>query len=237
LAITGLRQMLESYEELMRPLFLRLGGSPSQLMMDGQCQSQAMVMTAPANDDGSEAQNVMGVALRQATTALEDELLRTIHQHAPQFFEKLVIDLLLAMGYASRRRDLTRRLGQSNDGGIDGVIQGDPLGLDVILIQAKRYKQGNAVSAAQMRDFMGALDAQRASKGVFVTTSDFTAFARDAMSRSSSRIRLINGRELAGLMLRYNIGVKNLASYVFKGLDRTYFLPPLQQKPRQNTLP
>jgi restriction system protein len=139
------------------------------------------------------------------------------------FFENLIVDLLLAMGYGSRRRDLSRRLGQSHDGGVDGLISQDELGLEVILIQAKRLKPNSNVSVSQVRDFAGSLESQRAIKGVFVTTGNFTIPARMVVEDLSRRIVLINGKELAALMVRHNLGAKTTETYVFKALDLNYF--------------
>ena len=133
-----------------------------------------------------------------------------------------------AIGDGSRRRDLSRRLGQSHDGGVDGLISQDELGLEVILIQAKRLKPNSNVNVSRVRDFAGTLESQRASKGVFVTTGNFTIPARMVVQDISLRIVLINGKELAALMVRHNLGAKTTESYVFKALDMNYFSSELR---------
>jgi restriction system protein len=160
---------------------------------------------------------------RQCTEELREEVLAHIYAQNPLFFEKLIIDVMLSMGYAGRRRDLVKHLGRTNDGGIDGIISQDELGLDLILLQAKRLKPGTTVSASQVRDFVGSLEARHASKGIFFTTGHFSLAARACVETISRRVVLINGLELSGLIIRHNIGVTSSQSYVFKRLERQYF--------------
>jgi restriction system protein len=200
----------------MQPLFLTLG-------------SQSAEMPAVSNllpVQNNTAENQIAALHHQAMRDLQDELLAHIYAQTPVFFENLIIDLLLAMGYGTRRRDLSRRLGQSHDGGIDGLISQDELGLEVILVQAKRLKPNTNVNVSQVRDFVGSLETQRASKGVFVTTGNFTIPASMIVQDISRRIVLINGRELVALMIRHNLGVRTSESYVFKTLDLHYFSSP-----------
>lgn len=161
----------------------------------------------------------------KATLILRQELLRRIHAQSSEFFEQLIIDVMLAMGYGGRRRDLAHRLGRRGDGGIDGVIEQDELGLDLIYLQAKRYKLNSPVPVGDVRDFAGSLDAHHASKGVFLATSQFTKAARDFANMVSRRLILIDGLKLVELMVRHNIGVKVRESYQFKRLDGDYFSP------------
>ncbi len=211
----------------MRPLFLSLGGEDNQLCMDiSPHAQQPNVRTLQSICDVvTENINAVGSAHRASTLNLESELLAHIYVQTPAFFERVIIDLMLAMGYANRRRDLTRQVGRSHDGGVDGVIAQDPLGLDVILVQAKRLKPGSSVSSSQIRDFIGALETKKAQKGIFVTTGEFSAFARSSIEKVSHRVRLINGRELSSLMVRHNLGAKPTQSYIFKELDLGYFSP------------
>jgi restriction system protein len=132
-----------------------------------------------------------------------------------------VLDLLVKMGYGGSRQDAARRVGQSGDGGIDGVINEDRLGLDVVYIQAKRWQQ--PISAGSLRDFTGSLEANRSTKGVFITTSTFTKDARDHVGRVQKRIILIDGEELAQLMIDFDIGVTARTTYVLKKIDEDYF--------------
>jgi restriction system protein len=157
---------------------------------------------------------------------LEEEVLGFVYVQTPKFFEALIIDLLLAMGYASRRRDLASQIGQSHDGGVDGIIRQDPLGLDVILLRAKRLKPNSSVLASQVRDFIGTLSTRKATKGVFVTTGSFTGFAHSTIDQVQLRVKLIDGRLLSSLMVRHNLGVKPQQSFTYKQLDHSYFNSP-----------
>lgn len=176
---------------------------------------------SPAVSGASEYEIVS--AFRRAHVNLIRDLLGRIHAQPPMFFEDLVIDVLLAAGYGARRRDLSRRLGRSGDGGIDGLIAQDELGLDLIYIQAKRLKPGTVVPVSEVRDFVGSLDAHRAAKGTFVTTSHFSPAAVEFCSQVSRRVVLIDGQRLAELMIRYNIGVTVVESYQIKRIDTDYF--------------
>ncbi len=175
----------------------------------------------PAEEDPVEEAVVQ--AHRRATARLRAALLARIQVQTPAFFERLIIDVLLAMGYGSRRRDLARHLGRSGDGGVDGVIALDELALDAIYVQAKRLKPGTLVPVSAVRDFVGSLEAARASKGVFVTTGYFSPAGREVVKTVSRRVVLINGDDLTGLMIRLNIGVTVKQSYQFKQLEPGYF--------------
>lgn len=165
--------------------------------------------------------------LAEFIAALEDALKRALiaHIHAapPRFFETLTIDLLAAMGYGGRRHDLARRVGGSHDGGIDGLIDRDELGLDTIFVQAKRYAPSALVPLADIRDFAGALDAQRAAKGVFVTSARFSPAAAEFCRHLSRRIALIDGTRLAELMIRHGVGVKLIETWHVRKIDEAYF--------------
>lgn len=152
---------------------------------------------------------------------LASELLRRVKESSPAFFERLVVDLLVAMGYGGSRRDAGRTLGRSGDGGVDGVIKEDRLGLDVIYLQAKRWDA--TVGRPEVQKFAGALQGQRAKKGVFITTSDFSKDAEDYAASIDSRIVLINGSRLATLMIDHGVGVTHSASYEIRRIDSDYF--------------
>lgn len=152
---------------------------------------------------------------------LAAEILEKVKSCSPAFFERLVVELLVKMGYGGTLLDAGRAIGRSGDGGIDGIIKEDRLGLDVIYLQAKRW-EGN-VSRPEVQKFAGALQGQRARKGVFITTSDFTKEARDYVAFIESKIILIGGDELAQLMIDYNVGVSNAAIYEIKKIDSDYF--------------
>jgi len=152
---------------------------------------------------------------------LESELIDRIKVGSPAFFERVVVELLVAMGYGGSRKDAGQTLGKSGDGGIDGVIKEDRLGLDVIYLQAKRWE--GTVGRPEIQKFAGALQGQRAKKGIFLTTSGFSSEAKQYASLIDSRIVLIDGETLAGLMIDAGIGVSRVATYDVKRLDSDYF--------------
>jgi restriction system protein len=161
------------------------------------------------------------IAIQQLTKELASDLLQIIKKSSPAFFEKLVVDLLLKMGYGGTRKDAGKTVGRSSDGGIDGIINEDRLGLDVIYIQAKRWE--NSVGRPEIQKFAGALQGVRARKGIFITTSTFTSEAKDYVSRIDSKIILIDGETLAQFMIEYNVGVTPFAVYQIKKVDSDYF--------------
>lgn len=174
---------------------------------------------APAT--GLAPDEALEQAYRTLRTEVEQELLDTVKGASPEFFERLVVDLLVRMGYGGNREDAARAVGRSGDGGIDGVIDEDRLGLDVIYLQAKRWEGG--VGRPEIQKFVGALQGQRARKGIFLTTSHFTKDAEDYVTRIDSRIILVDGRRLAALMFDYEVGVTPRSSYTVKGIDGDYF--------------
>ena len=156
--------------------------------------------------------------LRQS---LAQDILAHVKQITPQRFEGLVVDLLVAMGYGGSRSDAGQAVGRSGDGGIDGIIKEDKLGLDAIYIQAKRW-EGN-VGRPVVQAFTGSLEGQRARKGVLITTSQFTNDALEYVNRIEKKIVLIDGEQLAELMINHGIGVTETATYVVKRIDQDYF--------------
>ncbi len=156
---------------------------------------------------------------------LAAELLQTIKGCSPNFFERLVVDLLLKMGYGGTRRDAGKAIGKSGDGGIDGVINEDRLGLDAVYIQAKRWE--GSVGRPEIQKFVGALQGQRARKGIFITTSWFTREAFDYAGRIESKVILIDGEQLAQYMIDFNVGVSIIANYELKKVDQDYFTDEL----------
>ncbi len=155
--------------------------------------------------------------------ALAQELLSRILEQTPAFFERLVVQLLVAMGFGGSVEGAGRALGKSGDGGVDGVIDQDALGLDRIYVQAKRYVDGNTVGASAIRDFFGSLDRFKAAKGLFVTTSNFTKDARDTAASLSKRIVLIDGEQLVRLMIRYGVGCRVEDILYLKKIDEDFF--------------
>lgn len=160
-------------------------------------------------------------AYRAIRESLANELLEKIKSCSPSFFESLVVHLLVKMGYGGTLKDAGQAIGKSGDGGIDGIIKEDRLGLDVIYLQAKRW-EGN-VSRPEIQKFAGALLGNQARKGVFITTSGFTKEAREYVKTISSTIILIDGIDLAELMIDYSVGVSVAASYEIKKVDSDFF--------------
>ncbi|MBV1701128.1 MAG: restriction endonuclease [Hyphomicrobiales bacterium] len=165
----------------------------------------------------------MRAAHGQLETELGRDLLDKILKAPPAFFERLVVNLLTAMNYGGSTAEAARALGKSGDGGVDGVIDQDALGLDRIYIQAKRYAKDNAVGPGAIRDFFGSLDRFKASKGLFVTTSTFTQSARETADLLSKRIVLINGEALSRMMIRYGVGCRIEETLHIKKVDEDFF--------------
>ncbi len=157
---------------------------------------------------------------QQIRRELAADLLQEIKYNSPAFFEELVIDLLVAMGYGGSRED-AEAVGRSGDGGIDGIINEDRLGLDVVYVQAKRWEAN--IGEPPIRDFIGALDGKGAQKGIFITTSDFSSSAKQFAERSSKKIVLINGTQLAQYMIDHSVGVSTSKTYEIKRVDSDYF--------------
>lgn len=165
----------------------------------------------------------METAHQDLRLKLSDDLLVEIKQRSPEFFERLVVNLLVAMGYGGSREEAGKAVGKSGDNGIDGIISEDKLGLENIYLQAKRYATGS-VGEGEIRDFKGALDAKGAKKGVFITTSYFTDAAKKAAEQSLNyKIVLIDGARLASLMIEYNLGVSVVETYQLKKIDIDFF--------------
>lgn len=176
------------------------------------------------NHEISDPINQMEDAFTQLNNRLIDDLLQYIGEQDPKFFEKLVVDLLVAMGYGGDFEDAAKVTQFSNDGGIDGIIKQDALGLDKVYIQAKRWKETNVVGAPDIHKFMGALMSIGASKGVYITTSSFSRAAIDVVaSNKSLKLVLIDGKQLAKFMIKYNVGVISQHSYIIKRVDTGYF--------------
>jgi restriction system protein len=194
--------------------------------------SQAGDLFPPAVEPASKPDAVENLAtpdelLRATITSIEaalsSELLDRVLGAPPIFFEELIVTLLLRMGYGGAREEAGRAIGKSGDGGIDGVIDQDPLGLDRVYLQAKRYKLDAPVSEPEIRAFSGSLGAAKASKGVFVTTSYFTRPAYEFAERHPFKMVLIDGTKLAALMIRHNVGVRTSETLHVKKLDEDFF--------------
>jgi restriction system protein len=166
---------------------------------------------------------VLDDAYSRLHKALQQELLEKVRQSHWRFFEHLVVELLVKMGYGGSVKDAGRVTQPTNDGGIDGVIKEDKLGLDVIYLQAKRFEADNKVGRPEIQSFVGALEEKRAMKGVFITTSSFAATAHEYVKNISKKIILIDGEKLADFMIEYGVGVSTVDVYEIKRLDSDYF--------------
>jgi restriction system protein len=171
----------------------------------------------------SSPEDQISSGYREIQEALAVDLIDRIRNAPPVFFEKLIVDLLVAMGYGGGRAEAGKALGRSGDGGVDGVINEDALGLDVVYVQAKRYAAGNSVPVSAIRDFVGSLEGFRASKGVFVTTSTFPSSAIEFAQKVSNRVVLIDGVDLARFLIKYKIGVRTKDAYEVNIMDEDYF--------------
>jgi len=177
--------------------------------------------TRPKLDESATPEEEIESAYQKLRDDLSTELLETIKGCSAAFFEQLVVDLLVEMGYGGTRKDAGQAIGRSGDGGIDGIIKEDRLGLDIVYLQAKKWEA--TVGRPEIQKFAGALQGQRARRGVFITTSDFSTAAWDYVSRIDSRIVLIDGETLAQLMLDFDLGVTTVATYRLKRVDSDYF--------------
>jgi len=162
-------------------------------------------------------------AYQKIRKSLASELINKVVELSPAFFEKLVVELLVKMGYGGSIKDAGKAMGKSGDEGIDGTIKEDKLGLDIIYIQAKRWKPGNVVGRPELQKFVGALAGQGAKKGIFITTSNFTKEAIEYTPRNETKIVLIDGHQLAQLMIDYNLGCTPQQTYEVKKIDSDYF--------------
>ena len=185
-----------------------------------QTQDSAPTRSDDAVETPEEALDHAAAQLRQS---LEADLLDRVRASPSAFLERVVVDLLIAMGYGGGDTARGRVTGQAGDGGIDGTIWEDALGLDEVYLQAKKYAAGTTVGEGDLRNFAGAIDAANTTKGVFVTTAGFTRSATDYVAKSPKRIVLIDGEELARLMVVHEIGVRTRIRYAVKRIDEDYF--------------
>jgi len=171
--------------------------------------------------DSQTPEELLENAYLQVRRQIESELLALIKSNAPEFLERVVVDLVVRMGYGGSRKDAGEALGRSGDEGIDGIIKEDPLGLDIIYLQAKRWE--GTVGRPEIQKFAGALQGQRARKGIFITTSTFSADALEYASRIDAKIILIDGPRLTKLMFDHGVGVATASNYEVKRIDSDYF--------------
>ncbi len=189
--------------------------------LKGTRSGSSSAATESAADQDITPEESLESAYGRLRDALASELLQQVKSASPSLFERLVVELLLKMGYGGSRQDAGRAIGRSGDEGIDGIIKEDRLGLDIIYIQAKRWEAG--VGRPEVQKFAGALQGQRAKKGIMITTSSFSSDAREYVSRIDNKIVLIDGTQLADLMIDHNLGVSPMASYEVKKVDTDYF--------------
>jgi restriction system protein len=197
------------------PAFKEFYGKSEAVLSEGA----SGVLEPPA----ATPEEIISEAEKAFNAALRDDLLSRILQNSPQFFEQLIVELLVAMGYGGSRLTAAEQLGKSGDGGVDGVINEDAFGLDRVYVQAKRYTPGSSVGRPEVQAFTGSLVGLGATKGVFVTTSSFSAQAMDFASRVPQRIILIDGKRLTALMATYNVGVRTNRVVEFKRVDEDFF--------------
>lgn len=186
-------------------------------------QAVAPQTEQPQPEQANTPQEQIEQALATINRSLADDLLAEILGLSPRFFEQLVVDLMVAMGYGGSQQDAAQTTRYQSDGGIDGIIKEDRLGLDSIYLQAKRYTD-KTVGRPEIQAFAGALDLHRARKGVFITTSSFSREAQEYVGLIEKRIVLIDGAHLAALMIEYGVGVTTRQTLTIKTLDSDYFL-------------
>jgi restriction system protein len=223
LAVLGKRpdridtHLLEQFQDF-RDFRARGKDSQAPKLADKPTANDQLAEAAPKTPD-----EILRSTVGDLEVALASELLARIMSSPAAFFENLIVTLLLSMGYGGSREEAGRAIGKSGDGGIDGVIYQDSLGLDRVYLQAKRYKADTAVSEPEIRGFSGSLGAAKANKGVFVTTSYFTKPANDFAERHPFKMVLIDGAQLTNLMIRHNVGVRVSETLYIKTLDEDFF--------------
>lgn len=190
---------------------------------DGPAEPGVVAPSRELEPDVATPEERIEAARRELEASLKAELLDRVRAMPPAEFEGLVISLLVSMGYGQGSDELAQALGGSGDGGVDGVIYQDRLGLDRVYIQAKRYREGNTVGPDAINSFIGALNIKRASKGLFVTASSFTRQAREHAERSTTHVVLVDGDRLAELMVRHGVGVLVRHTIEIKSVDEGFF--------------
>lgn len=177
----------------------------------------------PPTQEKETPEEILDSAYQNIRTSLSTDLMERILSQTPDFFEKLVIELLVKMGYGGSIKEAGRAIGKTGDEGIDGVIKEDKLGLDIIYVQAKRWAENNPVGRPEIQKFVGALAGQGAKKGIFITTSKFTKDAIEYTPRNETKVVLIDGNYLTQLMIDNDIGVSPISKYEVKRIDNDYF--------------
>jgi len=184
-------------------------------------QEQKETTDIPEAENLKTPAELLETAYQKLRENLTSELLKIVSECSPAFFERLVIDLLVKMGYGGSRKEAGKAIGRTGDEGIDGIINEDRLGLDVIYIQAKRWQA--SIGRPEIQKFAGALQGHRARKGIFITTSSFPKDAQDYVSKIDSKIILIDGEQLSHFMIDHNVGLTPISTYETKRIDSDYF--------------
>lgn len=185
----------------------------------GRTSSEPEGVEPPA--DAATPEETLEAAALALRNALADELIEKMKSCTPHFFERLVVELLVAMGYGGSLADAGQAIGRSGDGGIDGIIKEDKLGLDVVCVQAKRWE--GTVGSREIRDFVGGMETYRSRKGVLITTSGFSKDATEYVTKIERRVVLIDGRRLAELMIDHGVGVATARTFAVQRIDLDYF--------------
>lgn len=218
------RQVLARNPQRIDNAFLDQFGTFAEWRNAANATSGSEETVTPAKiDDSQTPEDAIEAADRLLKSALRDELLALLLDLSPQRFERVILDLLAAMGFGGGNLANGHMTKTTGDGGIDGIIHEDALGLDAVYVQAKRYAPDNKVSRPDIQRFVGSLTGEGATKGVFVTTSDFSKEAQDFVTRVQHRIVLINGQRFADLMLKHGVGVRVRATYTIQTVDEDYF--------------
>jgi restriction system protein len=212
------RELLESNPKSITSKFLRRYPEFQAFQTRSRRSTDLKPVTVEPEKPPREAMDEIHQAMREE---LAQDLLKLISECSPVFFERLVVALLVKMGYGGSLKDAGEALGQSGDEGLDGIIREDRLGLEVIYLQAKRWQ--GPVGRPEIQKFVGALHGKHARKGVFITTSAFTQDARSYVAALDSKVVLVDGRELAQLMIDYDLGVSTTGSYAIKRVDTDFF--------------
>ena len=195
---------------------------PEFLEFRSRSDDDSVQPPAPGGSPESETpEEALGAAYLRMRAALASEVLARVKAGSPAFFERLVVELLLRMGYGGSRKDAGQAIGRAGDEGIDGVISEDRLGLDIVYLQAKKWE--GSVGRPEIQKFVGALHGKRAKKGVFITTGSFSSEAAEYVARIDPKVVLIDGRQLADFMIDFDTGVSTSVTYQVKRVDSDYF--------------
>ena len=218
----GIELLKENPTEINSKFLRRYDGFVEFISVTKENESVGLIPQGPfyAPTDQTPEED-LEYAYQKLHSELANELLSIVKACSPTFFEKLVIDLLITMGYGGSRKDAGKALGKSGDGGIDGIINEDKLGLDVIYLQAKRWD--SVVPVKEIRDFTGALASKKAKKGIFITTSSFPNSVYEFVGQVEYKIILIDGERLANLMIEHSVGLSTVNTYHVKTIDSDYF--------------